>query len=491
MCSVEEDGVPSEAPPAPMPRTRRRVPIAGLCHKCKSSPPVVDMKRVMYCKACFKDSVQYRFRGSLLRTHRAADGEKALIAFSGGPSSRLLLHVLAQFHNPGNEGVGKKPRKFSDVVVCHVDQSALLGDTDAPTAVEKIASAYGLEFIHVKLESVFENQDGSDPGLFMSEDVSDEDANAFYLRYHATSSLSSAERLRQCIDALGKMSAKEDMVRHLTQYALRMASRRAGCKVLFLGTNATRMAIDVLSLTSKGRGFALPNEVSLDTDWHDGLILLRPIRDILSKEVAAYNRFERLDCVVTRTLTTGLPAKASIDRLTEEFVLGLQKDFPMTVNTVIRTAGKIVTNADAAERRCPLCDGPVYPGSHEWGVKHTVSKLSTNEDGVVEMTRQLSSTSIKHDCCEAADECACNAVPGCSSDPTDAGVVNIALNLCYACQNYVRDARDTAAARSRKAQLQERDNNAAGLVLPAFVGNEARRSWMRAQVQDFLLDDEE
>lgn len=48
-----------------------------------------------------------------------------------------------------------------------------------------------------------------------------------------------------------------------------------------------------------------------------------------------------------------------------DFVNGLQRDFPMTVNTVIRTAGKVLSGHwDTQLPRCPICAGLVLLG-HE------------------------------------------------------------------------------------------------------------------------------
>lgn len=73
MCSIEQEiptkgNFKSKTPPAGdcdlpyleptgseiLVKARGRHVVAGLCHKCKESPPVVDMKRVMYCKYDFR-----------------------------------------------------------------------------------------------------------------------------------------------------------------------------------------------------------------------------------------------------------------------------------------------------------------------------------------------------------------------------------------------------------------------------------------------------
>jgi cytoplasmic tRNA 2-thiolation protein 2 len=47
------------------------------------------------------------------------------------------------------------------------------------------------------------------------------------------------------------------------------------------------------------------------------LVILRPMKDMLSKEIRIYNQFLKLDTIFTPTLTTMKSSKVSIDRLTE------------------------------------------------------------------------------------------------------------------------------------------------------------------------------
>lgn len=60
--------------------------------------------------------------------------------------------------------------------------------------------------------------------------------------------------------------------------------------------------------------------VELTSLLHDaGIIIWRPMKDILSKEIAFYNRFMRHDICAVTDFTTAMTSRASIDRLTEGF----------------------------------------------------------------------------------------------------------------------------------------------------------------------------
>ena len=66
--------------------------------------------------------------------------------------------------------------------------------------------------------------------------------------------------------------------------------------------------IDVLLLFGK---LIVTIIIQLDTK------VMRPMKDMLSKEIGLYNQFLHLDSIFIPSLTTMLPPKASIERLTE------------------------------------------------------------------------------------------------------------------------------------------------------------------------------
>lgn len=170
--------------------------------------------------------------------------------------------------------------------------------------------------------------------------------------------------MRSFLDGITELTAKEDFVWHLklnlliqvackkrhsffnlTHFLLRSLLIEPFCKhrctKLFLGESSTRLAIKTISLTSKGRGFSLPLEISGENTWFQGwpeivfgihqeidtnqihhlysidVIIMRPMKDMIAKEIGIYNQFQGLETLNTRTLTSRMRANVSIDRLTE------------------------------------------------------------------------------------------------------------------------------------------------------------------------------
>ncbi|KAJ3171340.1 Cytoplasmic tRNA 2-thiolation protein 2 [Geranomyces variabilis] len=322
------------------------------------------------------DALLYKFRLALMRGAPLSDGANVLVAVSGGPSSCCLLEVMKRFHaiDPANP---RKPRKFGKVIVCYVDPSAVLGYPETAGQIAEAAAAADFQCVTVTLESMFLNADESDPGVVNVDGPSTEAT----LVKSATSSLSPNERLQQCFQSLGTATAKEDMIDLLTNKAILRAARRAGCTLVLRGDTSTRMAVNTVAQTSKGLGFAMPTEMAERPTWPADIEVVRPLRDLSAKQIAIFNRTAKVETFVTPGVTTGMPAKASIDRLTEAFVVGLVKDFPMTVNTVLRTAMKVRTGCEEKETpRCTFCDGPMQEDSQDWRTKHTVTQLQPTSE---------------------------------------------------------------------------------------------------------------
>jgi cytoplasmic tRNA 2-thiolation protein 2 len=65
------------------------------CMKCKAEPSVVIARtKDPMCGSCFDVYFAHRFRATFGKTKLVRQGEKVLVAFSGGPSSRSMLDLI-------------------------------------------------------------------------------------------------------------------------------------------------------------------------------------------------------------------------------------------------------------------------------------------------------------------------------------------------------------------------------------------------------------
>lgn len=102
------------------------------------------------------------------------------------------------------------------------------------------------------------------------------------------------------------------------------------CSYIFMADTATRQAIKMISMTSKGRGYSIPLDVGAENDVSFAdVAILRPMKDMLAKEIGLYNRFQGLDGFVTAPTNFGTraPVKSSIEKLTERKLDYLESDF--------------------------------------------------------------------------------------------------------------------------------------------------------------------
>lgn len=74
----------------------------------------------------------------------------------------------------------------------------------------------------------------------------------------------------------------------------------------------------------------------------------------MNKEIAFFNRLKNLSPISRTGLTTKLPSKATIQKLTESFVNSLQKDFPSTTYTIFNTSNKL-EESNPGGQKCLLC----------------------------------------------------------------------------------------------------------------------------------------
>ncbi len=138
---------------------------------------------------------------------------------------------------------------------------------------------------------------------------------------------------------------------------------------LLFGTSATRRAIRFMDALSKGEGskvaidhspaawLGLPDsDDSTRPDPFKRVLVLRPLSDCGSKELAWFAKVQELDYLMPRDLAESPlladlmakagsgagSSKASLERLTEGFVLELERGLSSTVSTIDKTGRKIM-----------------------------------------------------------------------------------------------------------------------------------------------------
>ncbi|KAG5269958.1 hypothetical protein AALO_G00187050 [Alosa alosa] len=513
--------------------------VSRKCMKCKEGTAVLIIRAGdAFCRGCFKEYFIHKFRAMLGKNRVIFPGERVLLAVSGGLASSSML---AQVQEGLSRDAHKKLRFVPGLI--YVDEGGASGQSlderqRAVTQLEHLFQTTGFPYHIVALEEVFTLptsvleavsaisessassyktavdqfiQNGGDSvGLRTQEpDSSLADAVA-QLRTHdgqPSSCIPPADQsqaLERLFASVKTLTAKEDLLQTLRHHLILHTARQRGYSKVMLGESCTRLAIKLLSSISLGRGAALAMDTGFADSRFGDVVIVRPMRDYSSKEIAFYNRLFSVPSTFTPGLDTKTSDKASIQRLTESFVTKLQADFPSTVSTIYRTSEKLQTarsgqtsDADPASK-CLLClcalDTAVEEASAfsatllserlSQGIKAAGSSPPAPAPAPAPVLGS-DSGSAGQSCSSSAggsgDGCCGGGGRGggcCCSSSSVRLPVNSDLKslLCYSCRLTIKDMTSVD-------------------TLPSYIGSEAerrkRRLEMRKEISEFLLDEDE
>jgi len=443
MCDVNPDKLDAEQNMIPKERTTM---LSKTCMKCKKEKAVVVIRiHDPMCRNCFLTYVTHKFRSTLGKSKLVQANDKVLTVVTGDHGSTALLHLVRDALSLG----AHKRLRFNPAVL-FVDESVTLS-TDTTGAhlaqdyshVEEIAQTFGYPFFNIPIYEGFAKTDASG--------ACNGDVNGI---------AGDEKKFRQCFESISSLTAKQDFLCSTRCWLIAEVARREGYKKVMLGETSTSLCMKLISNISLGRGNTVALDLGVADTRHTGVTIIRPMREISSKEVAMFNRLSDIEVHLPRNLWTAKKSGASLQHKTEEFISGLVSDFPHTVNTVFRTGDKVCssrTNTPAHERStCPMCRTPIT---------HTNRTLNTpNGDGKV----------VNGDGDEGGGCCGSGGGECGSSKCSQISSEDVRGRLCYACNLTFLDMGYNVD------------------VLPSHVVQEvsveANRDRMKDSIKEFLLE---
>ncbi|NXT95245.1 CTU2 protein, partial [Anhinga rufa] len=366
----------------PCPRSHPRP-----CVKCKQgSAALVIRLGDAFCRGCFREYFVHKFRAMLGKNRVIFPGEKVLLALSGGPASSAMLRQV-------QEGLSRETAKRLRFVpgLIYVDEGAVRGQSPAQreqslARMETLLQATGFPYHLAHLEQALElpasilqpGPGGSgEPGPSYKEAVEgfiqeqrqegDQDSGTSSPSLNTQMGDSSASRLPaaartqellRLFEAVETPTAREELLQMLRTHLILQTARTKGYAKVMTGESCTRVAIKLLTNLALGRGAFLAVDTGFVDNRHGDVMVVRPMREYMAKEIAFYNHFFEVPTVIAPPLPTKRREKPSIHRLIERFLLGLQEDFPSTISTVYRTGEKLSpapAKASSESERCLLC----------------------------------------------------------------------------------------------------------------------------------------
>ncbi|KAI5070507.1 hypothetical protein GOP47_0014850 [Adiantum capillus-veneris] len=302
-----------------------------VCCKCKEAPAQVAANQTeVLCASCLNTSLFSKFKTAINMHDLIRPSHKVLLAFSGGPSSRVALEYLLEIREKAqrdamhssegsarvfgfgvafvNESAAIPLAAFNPKVLCQELRGIVMGGHKRPD-----------EFLNIPIDSVYSDSELDVAGAHGAV---------------------RQERLQNLLNSVTDPTGKEDLLEHLRMQALQQAARKHGYTRLVLGLSTSRIAVKVISETSKGCGFSFPAGIQYyDARWLVPVVL--PLRDCVAKELVLLCHFRNLKWVFIPTLSTSTLPQRTINSLSASFVSTLQEDNPSRERTIMRTAAKL------------------------------------------------------------------------------------------------------------------------------------------------------
>ncbi|CAH0391708.1 unnamed protein product [Bemisia tabaci] len=351
------------------------------CKKCRSEPAkvVVQLKEA-FCKNCLLLYVNHRFRACLGKSKLIKPKEKILVAVSGSLASATLVDLI----HCGLQDTTPKRLMFSPIIV-FIDDGAALGLSNEQRLkifqeMRIMLKNCGLSTFYVPLESVI-NFEHNDLKEIQSE---------------TTLSINecSVSKVRKIFEDLKSVTSKEDLLIKLRNNLLIQSALTLNCSKILTAETGTDLAVKLMSNIVIGRGAHLPLDVGFCDTRCTSVLLLRPLQDVSKKAVAFYVLMKGLKTVFIPAFSSIERKNCSLQKLTENFLVGLHCEFPSTMSTIFRTGEKLSLNPlspNFGTSSCELCQGPLdiyatessaYLATQISSAVSKYGKAAINSDGI-------------------------------------------------------------------------------------------------------------
>ena len=267
-----------------------------------------------------------------------------------------------------------------------------------------------------------------------------------------------AGALHSSLASLKDASARQELLLQVRRSVLLAAAAQLGCRKILTGETGSRLAVELLSGVAGGVGAALPHRVGFRDSRDSSVTILRPMRELTVKEVYLYGAFQQLE---TWHGQEAAPAD-TIRRVTQEFLFGLQENFPSTIPTVNRTGDKLSLAAEeSGEESCCLCGASLDTET----VQHNALQATLYSSLISGGAQTDSPAQDQSGCCGEGDG-------SCQTRSCSLSMEEVLGVLCYTCR---RTLEKVKSVESLPASLRER------------IRSHVRRKDMRQEISDFLL----
>ncbi|CAN6449238.1 unnamed protein product [Victoria cruziana] len=296
-----------------------RAAASPLCCKCKERQAQAKANQTEdLCGGCLRSSLFAKFKLAVTSHSMINPSDNVLVAFSGGPASRLVLEFVHEMQSKAQKNLEASKERSLPVFrvgVAFVDESSILcSSPQSSKAVEEVRLIVSNLAPPVKIFHVLSI------ASICSENFDELDGRS---------------RSIELLQFVGDATGKEDFLQYLRMLTLQKIAMENGYTKLVLGLCTSKLACHVISATVKGQGYSLPADVQyVDARWEIPVVL--PLRDCVSHEISMLCQIEGLT-----TLQLPQEPQFNINSLVSSFVAKLQEENPSRERTILRTAEKL------------------------------------------------------------------------------------------------------------------------------------------------------
>ena len=330
----------------------------ALCRRCQQNEPAITVRTEPLCRDCFNKYVQTkvvkRMESFRVRHNEPGKERKILLPLSFGSGSLALLHILSQHLKGQAEKTGRTGFKLC---VLHVDEAIPFEHQNVDSTVDTLRQRYP--------DHEYSTHSLSDFATF--EDLSALATAKSDSRIEGQRQTSNdgheIDRLSALLESMESATSRVDVLQLLKRKLIVHLAKTSDCEVIVWGDSTTRLAERTLAETAKGRGFLLPWTVA-DGESPYGIDCFYPMRDLLSKEIAAFVGLVEpplVDLVLEKAPKPAVSTKnTTIDDLMRQYFESVEQDYPSVVANVVKTAGKLrASSLSDVEQQCELCKMPL------------------------------------------------------------------------------------------------------------------------------------
>lgn len=248
--------------------------------------------------------------------------------------------------------------------------------------------------------------------------------------------------------AVRDLSDRAAFARAVVRRRVLEAAKAQGCHTVLFGTTATRVAVDVIERIVTGRGRAVAAAAAPAFQEKEGLMVVRPLKDIPLRLAVRYAQIVLPELAFTAygalTVLIGPHSyRGGLYDVIERFIEEVEKDNASAVHNVARTASRLVIRDQNPV--CKLCG------------EFCVPSCAPESKG-----------------CGACESCYC---PSKNEEPK--------YLLCYSCSEALRRA---------SAIDSSEEQNPVQLIIARSMRREKEvqsREAMRESIQEYLINDDD